>query len=86
MGKIKQRTIEEQDAGGLVVVVCGDADGNACLVTTPENLARMPAEQREDAETELYCIRGESWEDCMSEYYRLEGRGEYVPLDGPRAT
>ena len=83
MGRMKDMLQEIEDGAGprgLVVVVCGDADGNASLVTTPGDLERNPGLKDEDAQHELYCIRGADREDCMREYYRLEGRGEYVPM------
>lgn len=84
MGKFKQMLIEQEEQAaardtGFVAIVCGDAEGNATLVTTPENLPKLPRD--EDDAVELYCIRGRDWEDVMSIYYELEGRGTYKPME-----
>jgi len=54
-------------------IVCGDADGNAGLITTRESLERHP-ELMELGEVQLYCVRAGSFEECLEEHFRIEGR------------
>jgi len=61
-----------------IFIVCGnpdDPEDRDRTVSTEDNIVRVCEQQ-----VPIYCIRAETWNECMTTFNRIEGLEEYKPF------